>query len=46
MKNITKKSVSKALIEKADEEHTKLKNCPNGMIRLVKGSKINSKEVE
>ena len=46
MKNNTKKIVSKAMRKKAEEELTALKNCPNGMLRLVKGLKIDSKEVE
>ena len=35
-KNKAKKAVSKAMREKAEEELTELKNCSNGMIRLVK----------
>ena len=46
MVNIGKKAVSKAMREKAEEVHTDLQNCPNGMLRLVKGLKIDSKEVK
>ena len=46
MKNKAKKVVSKAIREKAEKAHTELKNCQNGMFRLVKGLKIDSKEVE
>ena len=43
MKN---KAVSKATREKAEEALTKLHYCLNGMFRLVKGLKTDSKEVE
>ena len=32
--------------EKVEETPTELQNCPNGMLRLVKGLKTDSKEVE
>ena len=32
--------------EKSDEVLTELQNCPNGMFRVVKGLKTDSKEVE
>ena len=32
--------------EKAEEALTELQDCPNGMFRLVKGLKTDSKEVE
>ena len=32
--------------EKAEEAHTELQNCQNGINRLVKGSKTDSKKVE
>ena len=35
MKNETKKAVSKAIREMAEEGLTELKNCPNEMFRLV-----------
>ena len=43
MKN---KAVSKAMIEKFEEALTDMKNCPNGLFRLVKGQKIDCKEGE
>ena len=46
MKNKAKNAVSKAMRQKAEEVHTDLKNCPKWMHRLVKGLKIDSKEVE
>ena len=46
MKNKARKSVSKAVIDKAEEVLTELKNCPNGTFRLVKGLKTDSKEIE
>ena len=46
MKNRANKAVSKAMREKAEEALTELKNCPNGMLRLVKGLKTDGKEVE
>ena len=42
MKN---KAVSKAMREKAEKVFTELQNCPNEMLRLVKGLKTDSKEV-
>ena len=39
-------SLSKAMREKAEEALTELQKCPNGMFRLVKGLKTDSKEVE
>ena len=46
MKNKASKAVSKAMREKAEEALTAIHNCPNGMFRLVKGLKTDSKEVE
>ena len=46
MKNKARKAVSKAMREKAEEALTELRNCQNGMFRLVKGLKTDSKEVE
>ena len=40
------KAVSKTLKEKAERVFTELKNCPNGMCRLVKGLKTDSKDIE
>ena len=37
------KVVSKAMIEKFEEALTDMKNCPNGLFRLVKGQKIDCK---
>ena len=45
-KNKAKKTVSKAMREKAEETLTELKKCPNWMFGPVKGLKIDSKEVE
>ena len=39
MKNKVK-AVSKAMRGKAEEGPTELKNCPNGIVRQVKGLKI------
>ena len=44
-KNKAKKAVSKAMREKAEEVITELKNCAIGMFRLVRGLKIDMKEV-
>ena len=46
VKNKAKKVVSKAMREKAEETFSAQKNCPNGMLRLAKGSKIDSKDVK
>ena len=46
MKNKANKAVSIAMREKAEEALTELTNCPNGMHRLVKGLKTDSKEDE
>ena len=46
IKNETSKAVSKAMREKAEEAFTELKQCPNWMLRLVKGLKTDSKEFE
>ena len=46
MKNKSKKSVSKAMREKAEEALTELRKRQNGMFRLVKALKTDSKEVE
>ena len=45
VKNKAKKTVSNVVTEDK-EQLTELKNCPNGMFRLVEGLKISSKEVE
>ena len=44
--NKSNKAVSKAVKENTEDAFTRLQNCPNGMLRLVKGLKIYSKEVE
>ena len=46
MKNKAKKAVSKAMREKTEEPRIELKNCPNGMFRLVKGLKTDSKNLK
>ena len=46
MKSKAKKVVSKAMRETTEEAFTELKNCPNIMLRLTKGPKIDSKEVK
>ena len=46
MKNKAKKAVSKAMREKAEEALTELQYCQNGMFRLVKRLKTNSKDVD
>ena len=46
MKNETKKSVSKAMKEKAEEALAELKNYVIGMFRPLKKLKTNGKEVE
>ena len=46
MKNKENIAVSKATREKAEEVLTEIQNCPNGMLRLVKGLRTDSKEVE
>ena len=40
MKNKANKPISKAMREKAEEALAELRNCPNGMLRLVKGLKL------
>ena len=40
------KAVSKTMREKAEEALTESNNCPNGMFRLAKGLKTDSKEVD
>ena len=45
MINKAKKAVSTAMKEKAEDAFTELKNCRNGMFRLVKGLKTDSIEV-
>ena len=45
-KSMKNKTVSKAMREKAEEALTELQYCPYGMLRLVKGQKTDSKEVE
>ena len=42
--SMKKKAVSKTMPEKAEKTLTELQNCPNGMLRLVKGLKTDSKE--
>ena len=46
MKNKANKAVTQAMREKAEEALSELQNCPNGMLRLVKGLKTDSKEVK
>ena len=46
MKCKAKKAVTKAMREMAEEALTVFKNCPNGMLKLGKGSKTDSNEVE
>ena len=46
MNNKANKAVSKAMRQKAEEALTELNNCPNGMLRLEKRLKTDSKEVE
>ena len=46
VKNRARKAVSKAVREKAEEVLSELQNCPNWMFGLVKGLKIDSKEVD
>ena len=45
MKNKAKNTASKAMREKAEEALNEFKKCPNGMFRLVKGLKTDSKEI-
>ena len=45
MNNKARKAVSNAIGKKADEVFTGWKSCPNGMFGLVKGIKIESKNV-
>ena len=45
-KGMKNKAVSEAMREKVEEALTELQNCPNWMFRLVKGLRIDSKEVE
>ena len=45
-KNKVRKTVSRATREKAEEVLIELKNCLNGMFKLVNGLKTDSKEVE
>ena len=45
-KSMKNKAVLKAMREKAEEAFTELQNCPNWMLRLVKGLKTDSKEVK
>ena len=44
MTNKAKKAVSKTMREKMEEELNELQDCPYGMLRLVKGLRIDSKE--
>ena len=46
MKNKTKKAVSQAMREKAEEVLSELQYCPDGMFRLINVFKTDSKEVE
>ena len=46
MKNKARKTVSKAMREKAEDALTELHYCPYRMFRLVKGLKTDSREVE
>ena len=46
MKNKAKKAVSKAMKEKAEEALTELKNFKNGVFRVVKGLKTDSKKLK
>ena len=46
MQNKAKKIVSKVMREKVEEALTELINCQNGMFRLVKLLKTDSKDVE
>ena len=41
-----KKWLQKAMRENAKEGSTLLRNCPNGMIRIVRGLKIDIKELK
>ena len=45
-KSMKKKAVTKAMREKAEEAFTELQNCTNGMLRLAKGLKTDSNEIE
>ena len=46
MKNKAKKAVSKEMREKTEGTLPKIKNCSNGMLRLVKGLKTDIREGE
>ena len=46
IENKTKKAVSKAMREKAENALTYLKNCSNRMFRLVKGLQVDSRDVK
>ena len=46
LKNKPTKAVPKAMKEKVEEGLTELQNFPYGMLRLVKGLKTDSSEVE
>ena len=46
IENKVNKAVSKALREWLKRRLLNYKNCPNGMVRLVKGLKTDSKVVE
>ena len=41
-----RKAVSKSMREKVEVVLTELKYCPNGMLRILKGLMVDSKEVE
>ena len=43
IKNKAKKAASKEMRDKSEEVLTEQKNCPNGMLMLVKGLKTDSK---
>ena len=45
-KNKAKNVISKAMIDKVEGETTELKSCPHGILRPVRGLKVDSEEVE
>ena len=45
MWNKVGKAVSKVMRENVEQALTEFQNCPNGMLRLAKGLKADSKEV-
>ena len=42
-KSMKNKAASKIMMEKVEKAHTELQNCQNGMLRLVKQLKTDSK---